>query len=59
MHSETDMQKRLISLLLLAVLAAGCTSMPLVAPAATDTPSALHRNNIVLPDFVYGYPMHY
>lgn len=53
------MQKRLISLLLLAVLAAGCTSMPLVAPAATDTPSALHRNNIVLPDFVYGYPMHY
>lgn len=53
------MRKPLISLLLLAVLAAGCTSMPPAAPAVTDTPTALHRNNIVLPDFVYGYPMHY
>jgi hypothetical protein len=53
------MQKRLISLLLLMILTAGCTSMPPAASTDTVTPSALHRPNVVLPDFVYGYPMHY
>lgn len=53
------MIKRLVNILLLTVLVAGCTSMPPVAPAVTDTPSAFHRANVVLPDFVYGYPMHY
>lgn len=53
------MKKPLINLLLLAVLAmAGCTSMPPMSSAAY-APSPQHRNNIVLPDFVYGYPMHY
>lgn len=52
------MKARLFFLLILVPLVTlGCTTQP-VSPTALDG-STFHKLNVVLPDFVRGYPMHY
>lgn len=46
-----------ILLLLASLVMQGCTTLP--APPATPAAASFQRINSVLPDFVYGYPMHY